>query len=392
MPTIELFDRNPIADAWHRVRAPGGYEWWYFDAEDAESDTQIVAIFLEGFVFHPGYLRDYFAYIGKPTRRTPPVAGDYPCAYFVIYQQGRIAHQFMTQFRPDQFRASADRPGVTIGDNKLDAVGNALRLNLVGTPWKLTGRGPQTLDGQTLSAQLTFTPISRAAPDERIFLSRAMTGADHHWVLANPLCEVTGEIRVDFPTPAKPTKQQPTPPAPETPAPLVIPFKGRGYHDHNYGTGPLGPGLKRWIWGRVIFDNRVLTFHHAIPTDKRLLPETHLIEVTADGARALDVTHVSADWAGITATLLACPAKMSFDDTLVLTKPRVIDSAPFYLRLQYDAVSDGQTARAFCEVAYPHRLRWPVLGRLIEMSIDKSALKPAAIIGPSFVLDGQAGK
>ena len=32
--TIELLQHPPIPDAWHNITAPGGYEWWYFDAEE----------------------------------------------------------------------------------------------------------------------------------------------------------------------------------------------------------------------------------------------------------------------------------------------------------------------------------------------------------------------
>ncbi len=56
---------------------------------------------------------------------------------------------------------------------------------------------------------------------------------------------------------------------------------------------------------------------------------------------------------------------------LALREPRVVDASPFYLRVAYAAAVRGVPARAFCEVAYPHRLRWPVLGRMIEMSISK---------------------
>ena len=41
------------------------------------------------------------------------------------------------------------------------------------------------------------------------------------------------------------------------------------------------------------------------------------------------------------------------------------------MRLIYAADHGGT---AFCEIAYPHRLRWPVLGRMIEMSIDKRGI------------------
>ena len=65
--------RQPFADGWHAVAAPGGYEWWYFDAEDPATDTQLVAIFMEGFVFHPGYIRAYELYRRRPTRVAPPL-------------------------------------------------------------------------------------------------------------------------------------------------------------------------------------------------------------------------------------------------------------------------------------------------------------------------------
>jgi len=58
-------------------------------------------------------------------------------------------------------------------------------------------------------------------------------------------------------------------------------------------------------------------------------------------------------------------------DALELSNPRLIDSSPFYLRMIFDASCRGRPAQAFCEVAYPHRLRWPILGRMIEMSVGK---------------------
>jgi len=78
MPKISLY-RTDVADpdASHDVRAPGGYEWWYFDAEDTANDRQIVAIFLNGFIFHPGYLRAYRRYMNRPTRFAPPLPQDY---------------------------------------------------------------------------------------------------------------------------------------------------------------------------------------------------------------------------------------------------------------------------------------------------------------------------
>lgn len=363
MPTLPLFETPADPDAWHRVTSPGGYEWWYFDAEDAAGDIQIVAIFLEGFVFHPGYLRRYGAYRRRPTRATPPVAGEYPCAYFVVYEKGRPLAQFMSQYPPGAFAASSERTDVRIGPNTLRRDDDdTLRLALHGVPWQLTWRGPQLLAPQELTGDLTFRPLLPRRPAERTFLSQALSGARHQWVIADPLCEVGGTIRLggggNLPT-------------------REIAFRGRGYHDHNYGTAPLGPGLKRWIWGRVLPaepDGRgMLTFHYARPRDASLPDEVHLVEADADGAREVTAT-CEADWSRRSALGLAYPQAANFGEGLRLVTPRVVDSTPFYLRLVYDAQTRHGPGTAFCEVAYPRRLTWPILGRMIELSIHRNDL------------------
>ena len=356
MPTIPMLTPTAVPDAWHAVTAPGGYEWWYFDAEDG--DLRVVAILFEGFVFHPGYLRAYGRYRRRPTRAVPPVAADFPCAYFVVYRGGSIVAQFMTQVRPTAFAASAGRVDVTVGPNRLTTdEDGALRLSLSGTPWALTGRGPRTLDGQTLSAELAFRPRLHHPPMERTFLARAWSDADHHWVLANPLCSVTGAITLTGPS-----------------GPVRLSLNGQGYHDHNYGTGPIGPGLRRWMWGRVLAGDgdHALMFHLAQPRDAGHPDELHLVEADAFGLRELTGETASLDWRRTTATGLRYPANVRAGP-LVLRDPTVIDASPFYLRLSYAATVRGLPGRAFCEVAYPHRLRWPVLGRMIEMSIKKES-------------------
>jgi carotenoid 1,2-hydratase len=351
MNTVPWYQTPATPDAWHHVTAPGGYEWWYFDAEDPSTDTQVVAILLDGFVFHPEYLRRYARYRRRPTRYAPPVAGEYPCAYFVVYRGGRILAQFMTQYGAGDFAASSERVDVRVGPNRLTADGaGALTLALSGTPWALTARGPKLQAGVELSGRFTFRPRFAHPPQERPFFSRELSGgAEHRWVVANPLCDVDGEFTVGGER---------------------VAFNGRGYHDHNYGTGPIGPGLRRWIWGRVLLEDAVSTFHFARPRDRRLPDEVHLLHADAEGVREL-AARAEGAWDARTAVGLGYPRELRLGPHLRLSSPRVVDSSPFYLRLTYDADVSGRTGRAFCEVAYPHRLRWPVLGRMIELSIER---------------------
>jgi carotenoid 1,2-hydratase len=363
MHSVELLNRNAHPDGWHDIRSPGGYEWWYFDAEDAATDTQIVAIFMQGFVFHPEYLRRYARFVRRPTLTSPPVAADYPCVYLCVYHGGTVHHQLLTQYPRDAFRAEADRVSVTIGPNQLwQDEGGTYRMSITGTPWKLTAHGPQQLRDSTLSADLSFAPTQHVTSTARRFLSSEMTGADHEWIIAAPRCDVAGMIAVSGPA------------AGDARAHAV---SGRGYHDHNYGTAPIGKGLARWIWGRAMFgDDRLVTFHHAESKDRSLAAETHLVEAGAGGMQDVPVDLLRADWSLVSnpALRLRYPRSLDFGDALRLSEPRVIDPSPFYLRLQFAAESYGEKSTAFCEIAYPHRLRWPVLGRMIEMSFDKRPL------------------
>lgn len=355
MPNIPLYTSPTHPDAWHQVRSPGGYEWWYFDADDIEHDRHIVVILFQGFVFHPGYLRRYFRYHRWPTRFAPPVPRDFPCAYFAVYEAGRIRWQFMTQVSPDRFVAAVDRPQVSVGPNQMTFDGARFNLHLQGTPWELTWRGPVRRDSQLLEARFSFTPKLPHPPMDRVFLSRQLSGAEHHWIIANPLCDVEGNIQLG--------SEQ-------------IAITGRGYHDHNWGTAPLGPCLRRWFWGRVLLEDTAYTFHFARPQVASLAEEVHLMECDATSLRELPVARVSSDWSEQTKLLLDYPIHFALDHVLDLRDPSVIDSAPFYMRLKYAASVRGRRGTALCEIAYPHRLRWPILGRMIEMSIDKRGVTP----------------
>jgi carotenoid 1,2-hydratase len=357
MPKISLLTPPAHPDASHQVVAPGGYEWWYFDAEDSTSDLRLVAIFFQGFVFHPGYLRAYRRFRCSPTRSAPPMPADYPCVYFVLYRGSEIVGQFMSQFKPDDFSAATDRVELSVGSNGLTTTDQGvLHLRCEGVPWVLTGRGPKTLESQQLSANLSFTPRALHEPMQRRFLSREWSKADHYWVIANPLCNVTGIVELRDKVTNHCTK---------------FSFDGLGYHDHNYGTGPIGTGLKRWMWGRVLMSDHAAMFHFAQPRNAQEPDDIHLLEVDSFGLREVPVDRFNADWSLRTSTLLRYPAWVEAGP-LQLVKPKVIDASPFYLRLSYEASVRGANGQAFCEIAYPHRLRWPVLGRMIEMSIRKA--------------------
>lgn len=356
LPSLPMLQEPRHPDAWRQVIAPGGYEWWYFDAQSTDGRTRVVATFSEGFAFHSAYLRQYDRFLRRPSKIRPPLPSEFPCACFAVYRDGRLAGQFLTQFPPAAFSAATDRPEVLIGPNRMEMDDEGYQLHLSGTPWHLTLRGPKLGRGKPLQATLRFRPTwpPPAAVPERRFLSRTMTGADHHWVLAAPHCQVAGTIHLG---------------TGET-----IDFEGRGYHDHKYGTGPIGPGLRRWICGRALGSDDAVSFHIATPAAADLPIETNLLRSTPDGSEEIPA-RPQVDWFRRSSWRLAYPAEVVLGKALRLSDPRVAESAPFHLRVLYEAEVFGRRERVLCEVAHPHRLRLPVLGRMIAMSIDKRPLK-----------------
>lgn len=326
MPTLPLYVRPfGSSDAWHQVTAPGGYEWWHFDAEDPATDTQLVAALYDGYAFDARYLREYAAYRRRPTRHQPPVPADYPCACAAVYRSGRVLAQFVSHFPRGLLVASNERPDVQLGPN-LVRQGDDGRYHL-------------GFEGDSLRLDLDFTPTFSHATNERTYLSHPMTGAEHRWIIAAPRCDVSGTARF---TPAAGQPEQ------------VIDFTGVGYHDHHYGTAPLGPGLCRWTWGRLLLDDGgAVTFHAAEPRDRSCPAETHLIVADASGVaeRPGAEWHVAAE-RRIAAFGPSLPERIQIGRELSLSKPRVLDSSPFRVRVTYAAEWNGRRSTALCEVAY----------------------------------------
>jgi carotenoid 1,2-hydratase len=355
VPTIPLYIPNAASpDASHEVRAPGGYEWWQFEAEDARQDLQIIGSLQQGCAFHPRYLREFSSYLRAPTRRLPPLPDQFPCARFAVYRGGKLLHQFTTCHPPGSLAAETRRPQVAIGASRFTG-GDELKVTFVGVPGIQSALRSRVLTEQRLEGEFSFIPRFAAPPHERIFLSpRLCGGAAHHWVVANPLCSVRGAIRCNGTT---------------------IDFNGLGYHDHQYGSAPIGPGVKRWLRGRVLFEDLVCAFHFVRAKDRSQPDQIHLLEAGEDGVHESRVDSFSADLSARSAWMLRYPQRIDFEDVLRLENPHLIDSTPFLLRLVYHAHHRGRSGRAVCEIVYPHRLRMPVLGKFIERSIEQRSMR-----------------
>jgi hypothetical protein len=114
MPTIPLYDTSAPPDGYHRVIAPGGYEWW-----NVIAPGRITVNFHYGNPSDPAYRSAYRRYLANPTRVLPPLPQDYPSVSGALVDQG-VNHTFDSRAATKaSFRYVEHPPEVTIGASSI---------------------------------------------------------------------------------------------------------------------------------------------------------------------------------------------------------------------------------------------------------------------------------
>ena len=286
MPTLPLFQSPLNPEAWHQVNAPGGYEGFYFDAEDFSAGIRLVGFLGEGCRFEGNYRREYYKYRKRPTVNAPPVPADYPGFELVLFRGGRL--WAACRSAGEGLEASVEQLAVGVGGNRLMKEGEGYRLRLLAEPFTWTGeRG-------AVEGELVFRPRGRARAEGHSF-SPQTTGAAHSWTVG-PFCDVEGMIVCGGES---------------------VAIKGRGCLEHRFGVAPIELDIRRGLAGRVLLEDRALMFHMVQPRDKRLAERARLIEVSDAGVRELAVGH-RAVWK----YMRSYPAEVSFGEELRIVNPR----------------------------------------------------------------------
>ena len=339
MPLLPLYDSSAAGDAWHQVRAPGGYEWWHVDLEDARQNLRIAGDLFEGHIFHPRYLRRSARYELWPLSCAPPTPGEFVGAAMAIYRGNQVLGKFTCHYGAGDFSASAQGLHVRIGPNEIrqDSPGQTRHL------W----RGTSDLGGD-IEADWTLAGLWNHPPLEQKIFQEPASPSEHRWIVAPSPCVAEGKIRVGNQT---------------------IAFSGIGYRDHRFGTACPGRGVRRWIWGRILGKKRGLGFHIAQFSAAPGAYEATLVEADSQGVQQRRVASVVAGSSKHTLLGLAYPRELHLEPGVELHSARLIEATAYRLRLAYETRVNGEEASAWCEIVYPHRLRWPGLDLWIERGI-----------------------
>ena len=324
---------------------PGAYEWWYFDAISDDERYVLVVIFFLGTPMSPYYKA---VVDGKK-----PLPKDW-CGVFVSlhektnrgYKERAYAYNLYRDEPGDQnwFRDASLRIQLEKSSLHGSYSHNGRRFTHSWTI-KLEERG---LWFGTTKAELSFNTDT--------LLKAPSLGEDdgHTWVCAAPQCRVEGTITL--------------------PDNKTVAFRGKGYHDHNFGQLPWA-NVKKWYWSRTHFpDNKTAVQYvteyegasegeaYALLFEKGLLsdPQVNAVySIETDNRQSTVITHHG-------------PEKEQSIQTMFLPAQHLMHS-PFYLRACIPSqlsplISEGN---GIGEVFEPARLCGPILSRALWTRIRR---------------------
>jgi len=215
-------------DVWHDLKEAGSYEWWYFDATDEDQNCSFVAVWYSGFPFSPYYSNRYTQWKANGANGNGfPNPLEHTALSFHFYQDGTEVINFIKEGGSHLFKSSTEKPYAKFEKNDFfyDENEHSYVLTL---DFEMPSRK------KSVKAEVRFR-VCPVQPVENI--SDYSAGeSNHSWLLAAPKADVFGRFEI-----YDGVKNRLA----------MVDFKGKGYHDHNYGTIPINTDIENWYWGRA---------------------------------------------------------------------------------------------------------------------------------------------
>lgn len=197
-------------DALHSYEDEDYYEWWCFDGKYENGYSSVLTMH-----WRNGFIKPHI-----------------PTLQMYIYGPDGKRYQGLAAVDPKTAWASTERCDVKLGDSYC-------RL-------EDDGRYRVKMQAKKVAVDLTYKNI--LPPYKRgpgFFPPPEETGGVYHgWVIGIPRGDIEGTLTVDG---------------------QVIPVKGEGYHDHNWGNRNMGDGLRGWSWGRMFDGKYTIMYSWILP-------------------------------------------------------------------------------------------------------------------------------
>jgi carotenoid 1,2-hydratase len=277
---------------------PGAYRWYYADFN--AGDTTAVFIFMLGSPFSARYA-------ARASKGALPLSH---CAVNFALYQGGVRRQWVLS---EYAAAEANGFELRIGHSRLRYLEDGTVECFV--------RARAAPFGGTTKAFLSLRPEGPGLEEGPL-----LKGLSHTW----------GAVALR----ARATLRLPV---------LGTLLEGSGYHDTNAGEVPLGTDLPRWSWARAHGPDATHVLY-GLPSGERLLATGTASSATLQRLQAESPPSRLTGWG------LRVPRALG-DGTVALSEPRLLESSPFYARLE----ATGTGVHALAEGADFHRFRSPLV-------------------------------
>lgn len=319
--------------------ARGGFAWWYVDAVD-ERGNGAVLIWSYGLPFLPGYA-------SAVRRGRAERAGDRPSLNVALYRGGREAFYLLEELPVAAARWEDDRWQMGRSTFELTRVGAelcmtaTLDVDVPGSDERLEG---------VLEVRGAARRDETASPE---------THGPHDWSPVIAPARARARLTVGGHS--------------------VLELDGRGYHDRNGSSVPLGAlGMSHWVWGRASLPGRELVYYVLFP-EAGGAPTVLAMIVHEDG-RTEHVAGARARLLGRRIARLGMPTWRHVEITdgdarvcLRVELAELVDDGPFYLRYLTRAQDDrGASGAGIAELCVPARVDLAVHRPLVRMRVRPS--------------------
>jgi hypothetical protein len=193
-------------DGLHHHGGEGYYEWWYFDAQFDNGYSCVLT-----WHWRNAFLKPHI-----------------PTIQIFTYAPDGKRHIGMAAVKPEECKAREDRCDVQMGDSFCRQEDGAYRV---------------TMHAKGVGAELVFRNLLPGWKPASGFIYRSKA-AEQGWAIAVPRGEVEGNLYLGG---------------------QVIPVKGRGYHDHNWGSVNMYECFQGWYWGRLFDPTCTLIYAWMLP-------------------------------------------------------------------------------------------------------------------------------
>ncbi|ACF13646.1 hydroxyneurosporene synthase [Chloroherpeton thalassium ATCC 35110] len=215
-------------DIWHDLKDAGSYEWWYFDAKDEDQNCSFVAVWYSGFAFSPYYINRYNQWKANGSNgKGFPNPLEHAAFSFNFYQNGNEVINFIKEGGSHLFESSTEKPYAKFEKNEF-FYDETHRCYVLKLDFEMPSRK------KSVKAEVRF----RVCPIQidRNIAAYSAGESSHSWVLVAPRTEVFGQFEIYDGLKNRMAR---------------VAFKGKGYHDHNYGSIPINTDIENWYWGRA---------------------------------------------------------------------------------------------------------------------------------------------